>query len=138
MQSVDASGDVMTPFGVLGRTAIEAQGRAAVDVVPCTPRTRARSDQFNPEAEHALVRMSPRSGRVPHKPDAERDADSLFDEVVPYAGLNAEARVSDHGGQAPSCSKVRPFLSQWSPGSSDGCDDENGFRVTSHGQSGLA
>ena len=106
MQSVDASGDVMTPFGalsrtasgVLGRTAIEAPARAAVDVVPCTPRTRARSDQFNPEAEHALMRMSPRSGRVPHKPDAERGGDGLFDEVVPYAGVGAEARVSDHGG----------------------------------------
>ena len=94
-----ASGDVMRPLGALSRTAsgvlnrtgIEAQAR--VDVVPCTPRTRARSDQYNPEAEHTIALMSPL--------DAERDADGLFDEMVPYAGLGAEVQVSDMEARLP-------------------------------------
>ena len=60
---VQTAGSVMTPFGELNRSA-----REATHVVAFTPRTRARSDQFNPEAEHALA---PRS----HQPDAvESDA----------------------------------------------------------------
>ena len=134
MQSVDASGDVndvMTPFGVLNRSTTEAPARAAVHVLPCTPRTRARSDQFNPEAEHAIAHTSPRSRRAPNKPDAESDVATLFEKVVPHAGPSAEARVAEHGSPPPSPSKVHPFLPH--TGSSDGSYDEHGREVTPQG-----
>lgn len=78
------SGDVMTPFGALNRTTSEAraqaQARLAIHVQPITPRTRARSDQFNPEAEHALT---PTRARQPDA--AQSDAGALCDSIVPYA-----------------------------------------------------
>jgi hypothetical protein len=114
VRQADMPGDVMTPFGMLNRTTSEAQVQAAVHVVPFTPRTRARSDQFNPEAEHALL---PRS----LQPDAtEHTAGTLFECVVPYAEPGAQLRVSDHGDLAPSGSKVHPLLSLKSSDSSDG------------------
>lgn len=125
MKSVDASGDVndvMTPFGVLNRSTIEAPARAAVHVLPCTPRTRARSDQFNPEADHAIALTSPRS---------RRDVATLFEKVVPHAGPSAEARVAEHGSPPPSPSRVHPFLPH--TGSSDGSYDEHGREVTPQG-----
>jgi hypothetical protein len=118
------SGDVMTPFGALNRTTSEARARAqAIHVQPITPRTRALSDQFNPEAEHALT---PTRARQPDA--AKSDAGALFNSVVPYAGPGAEVQSVDSGGRAPSGSNVHP-LSLKSPDSSDGSDDEEGRAV---------
>jgi hypothetical protein len=115
-----ATGDRMTPFAALNHTTSEAQARATAHVVPFTPRTRARSDHFNPEAEQAL---SPRS----HEPNgAERAAGTVFDCVVPYAGPGAElqVRASDHADLTPSGAVHWPsLLSLQSHESPDG-DDE--------------
>ena len=67
---------LMTPLGELP---CSSQARAAVHVVSFTPRTRALSDQFNPEAEHALV------PRPPHQPD--------FNSVVPYTSRGSGLSV---------------------------------------------
>ncbi len=95
----------MTPFGALNRSTSDAQARAAARALPITPRTRARSDQFNPEAEQALLPCSQR-------PDtAERTAGALFDSVVPYAEPAEQEQVPDCGG-APSADKRHPLSSR--------------------------
>ena len=105
----------MTPFGVLNRSTSDAQGRAAACGLPITPRTRARSDQFNPEAEHALLPCSQR-------PDtAER---MLALSSIPYATPGEQEHVLDRGG-APSANKLHPLSSRnTSNRGSDGSEDE--------------
>jgi hypothetical protein len=124
IRSVGSSGDVMTPFGALNLSTSDAQARAAARVLPITPRTRARSDQFNPEAEHALLPCSQRLE------SAEGTASALCDPVVPYAELGGEEQVLDCGG-APSGNKLHPLSSCNTSNSrgSDGSEDEEGRAV---------
>ena len=91
---MNTPGDVMTPLGVLNRTASGTpQARVAAHVVPFMPRTRARSDQYNPEAEHALSPVS-------HEPDAaEHTAGTLFDGIVPTPDVlqTCKPRITEAG-----------------------------------------
>jgi hypothetical protein len=92
--NANTPGDVMTPLGVLNRTASGTpQARVAAHVVPFMPRTRARSDQYNPEAEHALSPLS-------HEPDAvEHTAGTLFDCIVPTPDVlqTCKPRITEAG-----------------------------------------